>query len=144
MRASFPGAEVEDYEGLNRAMSCHPKDAHILAAAVRANAELIVTFNLSDFPVTSLKPYEIDAVHPDDFLLDQLDLYPERTLSTLHEQSLAYQDPNVTLHELLARLERTGLPRFVERVLKVLSENENPLRATRRARSASSRRAARP
>jgi hypothetical protein len=46
------------------------------AAAVRGNAEVIVTFNVRDFPEPALKPYDILAVHPNDFLLDQLDLYP--------------------------------------------------------------------
>jgi len=41
------------------------------------NAEVVVTFNLDDFPERSLKPFDLTAIHPDDFLLDQLDLSRE-------------------------------------------------------------------
>jgi hypothetical protein len=51
----------------------------VLAAAVRANVEVLVTFNLRDFPAPALEPFDIIAVHPDEFLLDQLDLYPARS-----------------------------------------------------------------
>jgi hypothetical protein len=44
-------------------MTNHPKDRHILAAAVRA--EVIVTLNLRDFPEPVLKPYDISPTHPD-------------------------------------------------------------------------------
>ena len=43
MRRAFPDAMVEDYEPLVAAMTCDPKDRHVLAAAVRANAEILVT-----------------------------------------------------------------------------------------------------
>jgi predicted nucleic acid-binding protein len=67
MSQSFPDAMVVGYESLIEAMGNDPKDRHVLAAAVRANAEVIVTFNLSDFPEPALKPYDIVAVRPDDF-----------------------------------------------------------------------------
>jgi hypothetical protein len=61
MRAAFPLAEEEarGYESLIPAMTNDPKDRHVLAAAaaVRANAELIVTANLKDFPAASVEPY---------------------------------------------------------------------------------------
>lgn len=97
MRETFPGAAVAGYESLIEAMTNDPKDRHVLAAAVRANAEVIVTFNTNDFPEHALKDYEITAVHPDDFLLDQLDLYPGVTLDVLHQQVAAYR------HEAEAR-----------------------------------------
>jgi len=71
---------VTGYDSLIDGMTNDPKDRHVLAAAVRANAEVIVTFNLRDFPEPALKPYDILTVHPDDFLLDQLDLYPGLTI----------------------------------------------------------------
>lgn len=74
MRTAFPDARVTGYESLIPAMTNHPKDRHVLAAAARADAAVIVTANLKDFPAAALEPYQIDAVHPDDFLLDQLEL----------------------------------------------------------------------
>jgi predicted nucleic acid-binding protein len=49
MRRSFPDAEVRGYETLIDAMACDAKDRHVLAAAVRGDAEVLVTFNVKDF-----------------------------------------------------------------------------------------------
>jgi hypothetical protein len=51
-------------------------------------AEVIVTFNIRDFPERALKPYDVMAIHPDDFLLDQLDLYPVSPLISLNSRRL--------------------------------------------------------
>jgi hypothetical protein len=56
MTRSFPDALVTRYESLIDGMTNDPKDRHVLAAAVRANAEVLVTFNISDFPESALKP----------------------------------------------------------------------------------------
>jgi hypothetical protein len=37
-------------------MTTPSNDRHVLVAAVGANAEVIVTFNVADFPETALKP----------------------------------------------------------------------------------------
>jgi predicted nucleic acid-binding protein len=116
MSRSFPDAMVVGYESLIDGMSNDEKDRHVLAAAVRANAEVIVTFNLRDFPEMALKPYDIVAVHPDDFLLDQLDLYPGLTLEVLEQQVGSYRQEPTTVAELLPLLERTGLPQFAAEV----------------------------
>ena len=64
IRRHFPEAWVEGYEGLISAMTNHRKDRHVLAAAVRCNAEVIVTYNRQDFPAISLVPYSITAMGP--------------------------------------------------------------------------------
>src|SRR4051794_5125534 len=46
MTVAFPGASVTEYQGLLRAMTCHRKDRRVLAAAVRGEAQIIVTANL--------------------------------------------------------------------------------------------------
>ena len=112
MRRAFPDAMVEGYEPLIAAMTCDPKDRHVLAAAVRAGAEVLVTFNLVDFPESSTAPYDITAVHPDDFLLDQLDLFPALTLAALHAQSAAYANPIRAVEDVLDQLAKGGVPRF--------------------------------
>ena len=76
MRDHFPDAMVRGYEPLISGMTNDKKDRHVLAAAVRANAEVLVTFNTKDFPDSSVVLYEIEIVEPDGFLLDQLDLFP--------------------------------------------------------------------
>ena len=76
MHTAFPDAEVTGYQSLIDGLTCDPKDRHVLAAAVRADAAAIVTFNIGDFPAASLEPFEIEVIHPDTFLLDQLDLAP--------------------------------------------------------------------
>ncbi len=112
MRAAFPDAEVTGYEDLIDQMSCDPKDRHVLAAAVRANAEVIVTFNLQDFPAESLTDYEVEVVHPDEFLLDQLDLYETLTIQAVIEIASAYESPPMTPLEFLAVIDRAGAPKF--------------------------------
>jgi hypothetical protein len=93
MCETFPDAMVTGYEALVPAMTNDPKGRHVLAAAVRADAAVIVTSNLKDFPASALDPYDLNAVHPDDFLLDQLDLYPAQTLRCVGEQIAAHRNP---------------------------------------------------
>jgi hypothetical protein len=112
MTRTFPDAMVTDYESLIDGMTNDPKDRHVLAAAVRAGAEVIVTFNLGDFSGAALKPYDIEAVSPDDFLLDQLDLYPGPTIHALTQQARAHVREPRTVLGLLVMLERSGVPQF--------------------------------
>ncbi|MDT5039962.1 MAG: hypothetical protein QOE51_947 [Actinoplanes sp.] len=120
MRRSFPDALVTGYESLIDGMTNHPKDRHVLAAAVRANAEVIVTFNLSDFPEPALKPYDIAAIHPDEFLLDELDLYPGVTMDVLRHQAASYRRVPNTVPDIVVLLERTSVPRFAAEVRRHL------------------------
>src|ERR1700712_3135779 len=74
MASAFPHATVTGFEHLVPVMSTDPKDRHVAAAAVRGGAALIVTANTRDFPPEAMARYDIEVVHPDDFLQDQLDL----------------------------------------------------------------------
>jgi predicted nucleic acid-binding protein len=115
MRDTFPDALVTGYEALIPAMTNHEKDRHVLAAAVRADAAVIVTANIKDFSPPALEPYDINAVHPDDFLLDQLDLYPAQTMRCIREQVAACRNPAITVDQLLGTLDRT-VPQFANMV----------------------------
>jgi predicted nucleic acid-binding protein len=120
MTRSFPDANVTGYESLVAAMTNDPKDRHVLAAAVRANAEVVVTFNIGDFPEPALKPYDVLASHPDEFLLDQLDLYPGMTVEVLRQQAASYRREPTTVAGVLVLLERAGVPRFAAEVRRHL------------------------
>ncbi len=120
MRRSFPDALITGYGSLLDRMTNDPKDRHVLAAAVRANAEVIVTFNLADFPERALKPFDITAIHPDEFLLDQLDLYPVLTIEAVRQQAAAYRREPTTIAGVLVRLDRAGVPRFAAELRRQL------------------------
>jgi hypothetical protein len=79
---------------------------------VRGDAEALVTFNTRDFPDTATAVYDITIVHPDDFLLDQLDLYPGAALTALRAQASSYKSPEMDIEDLLGRLASAGVPKF--------------------------------
>lgn len=113
MAAAFPEADVTGYERLIESMTCDEKDRHVLAAAVRANASALVTFNVRDFPPASVGRLDIDIVHPDDFLLDLLDLAPRAVVEALRVQVAQNRRQPLSWTSLLEVLERAGVPRFV-------------------------------
>lgn len=114
MRAAFPNASVTGYETLLNAMTTDPKDRHVAAAAVRGGAAIIVTANTKDFPPEALAPYDVEAVHPDEFLQDQLDLSPEMTHRCLAQQRAEYTRPRFTFSEFYLTLGKT-VPGFAAR-----------------------------
>jgi predicted nucleic acid-binding protein len=117
MRAAFEEAEVDaaEIERLEPAMTNHRKDRHVLAAAVAADSELIVTLDLDDFPPEACEPLGVEATHPDDFLLDLHDLNPEAVRAAL-EQQAADLNPPWPLDELLRALTTAGVPRFADTI----------------------------
>lgn len=120
MRENFEDAELIGYGPLVEAMPNHPKDRHVLAAAVRANASAIVTFNLSDFPTAELEPFAVAAINPDEFLLNQLGLAPGIVISTLYKQVERYQRPPRDVPALLAALKASGVIEFAAEVRRHL------------------------
>jgi hypothetical protein len=125
MRAAFPNAVVEDFANLVDGMTTHPKDRHVAAAAVRGGAALLVTANLKDFPAEALAPYDIEVVHPDEFLMDQLDLDSATTVRCLKEQRAAYTRPQFTFLQFYASLART-VPDFASQARIAENETWNP------------------
>jgi len=102
MRAAFPEALVAGYERLIPAMANHPKDRHVLAAAVRAGADCIVTYNVADFPSASLDPFGIECIPTEEFLRDQHSLEADGFIAILEEA----RDSSRTLADLIASLSK--------------------------------------
>nr|EJI97843.1 hypothetical protein JVH1_4637 [Rhodococcus sp. JVH1] len=121
MRRAFPLAEEESrgYRELIPAMTNDPKDRHVLAAAVRSGAGVIVTATVQDFPPAALVPFDVEAIHPDEFLCDLLDLDPDAVLECMHALVARNMLPPRTVGELLESLERLT-PRFVDTVRALL------------------------
>ncbi len=118
--STFSDANVQSYEYLIDTMTCQQKDRHVLAAAVKAEAEVIVTFNLKDFPPESVKPHRIEVQPPDNFLLNLYDLNPNAVDSELREQAKRNRADPCTITALLDALVKAGVPAFTECVRSTL------------------------
>lgn len=115
MNEAFPDACAMGWEPLEAGLSLpDPDDAHVVAAALRGRADLIVTNNIKDFPQDVLAPLGLETQTADAFLLNQLTLEPDRTMEALASQARAAKRPPLTMEELLTRLDRCGEVHFAE------------------------------
>ena len=128
MREAFDDALVSGWEELEGGLSLPDQDdRHVLAAAIRGGAQAIITANAKDFPADALAPLGLEAVHPDDFLLDQLDLSPPTILQVIREQAAHTRRPPLTPRDLATLLGRAGVPGFADELLRRMA---SPLHGT--------------
>ncbi len=115
MRETFEDACVEGSESveLDHVLP-DPDDHHVVAAAVRGRADAIITANLRDYPIDNLKVFDLAVIHPDDFLLDQLDLAPRLVIDVIREQAQHTRQPRLEPVDLLARLAKCGVEGFAD------------------------------
>ncbi len=114
MNRAVPDALVSGYENLIPTLNLpDPEDRHVLAAAIHAEVELIITFNLKDFPVSILSNYQIEASHPDDFIVQLLQEYPLKVVAALKSQRQRLTRPAQSVEEFLDTLARQGLPKTI-------------------------------
>ena len=107
---AFPDAFVTNYSGLIDGLTLpDPEDRHVLAAAVKTNANIIVTNNIKDFPDEYLASFGLSAKKADDFLTDIIDLNIEKALKAFKEMVLNRRNPDLNEYEVLAILRKRGL-----------------------------------
>ena len=111
MDAAIPDALVRDYESLIEGVTLpDPRDSHVLAAAIKCGAQIIVTANLKDFPQAYLVPYGIEAVHPDEFIEYQFGLNQSTVIACAKRIRARLQNPEKSAEEYLEILSASGLP----------------------------------
>jgi hypothetical protein len=122
MATYFPDARVTGYEQLIGSMTNHPKDRHVLAAAVAGRADTLVTENLKDFPPESAAHLGITVTGQDDFLLGLLELHPDAVLDALRRQSSRYRREPRSVTALLSILAGPGqgCPQFARQCRTLL------------------------
>lgn len=107
-------AIVTEFEGLIPELNLpDPDDRHVLAAAIKGQADTIVTHNLKDFPAKTLSAYNIHAQHPDNFIVRLLENDVSEVLQTMKIHRSKLQNPPKTQEEYLHTLEKQGLTRTV-------------------------------
>lgn len=110
MNASVRDVLIEGYEPLIPTVNLPDEnDRHVVAAAIRAQAQMVVTTNLRDFPSEELSKWNIEAKHPDDFLVDQFHLDAIALHVILQQIADSAHRPPLTFAEVLDGLERCGI-----------------------------------
>lgn len=118
LKEAFPEAMVSGYEHLIERCDNDPKDQHVLACAIHSQSEVIVTFNLRDFPKDKLNPWHIDAQHPQDYLLI---IYSIEPIIVLHKLEAVARKRDCSLEDHLIELGRF-VPAFSQRILEDINE----------------------
>lgn len=112
---SVPDCLIEGYEYLiDRLDLPDPDDRHVLAAAIAGHADAIVTANLKDFPAAVLDQHGVEVQHPDDFIMNQLELRPFEALEVIKQVRLRRRNPPCSVLDLIAMIERSGLPQAAQ------------------------------
>ncbi|KAA0890157.1 putative toxin-antitoxin system toxin component, PIN family [Pusillimonas sp. ANT_WB101] len=124
MDHAIPDALVTGHEPLIAGLMLpDPEDRHVLVAAIRCSASVIVTFNQKDFPNTALAPFGIEAQHPDEFIENLFDLDQAAVISAAQRHRAQLKNPTINIDRYLDVLLRQGLVQTV----KVLSPYQSIL-----------------
>lgn len=122
MARAFPDAAITDWEPLVPTIVVpDPADAHVVAAAIVAGAQIIVTSDQRGF--TSGLPAGLDSRSPDEFLLDALDLTPVTVADAVRAVAArsGRHGPPRTARDIAVHLQRSTTPEFGAAVLEHLT-----------------------
>jgi len=107
---AFPDALVENYEPLIESLTLpDDKDKHVLAAAIKTNANLIVTNNLKHFPKEYISIFGLSAKNADDFFTDIIDLNHEMSIKAFRDLVLNKRNPPLDEYQVLDIFRKNGL-----------------------------------
>ncbi|MFU8861633.1 MAG: PIN domain-containing protein [Cyclonatronaceae bacterium] len=121
MNLAFEDAMVSDYETLITSLSLpDPDDRHVLAAAIVSRSDVIVTMNLRDFDVMELGKYNMDAVHPDTFIVNLIDLDNEKAIKAIQKMVQRRKNPPVGISDLIQRIENNKLSKAAKRFSDIM------------------------
>jgi predicted nucleic acid-binding protein len=112
---------VADYQWLiNHLELPDPNDRHVLAAAIKAKAEVIVTTNLKDFPKSELNKYGVEAQHQDTFITNLIDLQPVQVIEAVEKCHQRRKEPPCSFEEYLMRLQKQELPNTISIIKELI------------------------
>jgi predicted nucleic acid-binding protein len=112
---------IEDYQYLIDDLSLPDQDdRHVFAAAIHSKADLILTFNLKDFPAETLAEYGIEVTHPDEFVSSLLKNDPVKVFTAAERQRKSLRNPPKTREEFLQILRQQGLGETCKGLTKLL------------------------
>lgn len=115
MNTAFPDAQTEGFETyIPQVYLPDSNDRHVVATAIQAQAQYIITFNLKDFPKAELDKWHIKAIHPDMFVAS---LFPKKEFliqQAFENQVKMLKNPPLTTEKVLENLAQNGLQKTVD------------------------------
>ena len=110
MREAVPDCLIVDYEFFIPCIKLPDEnDRHVLAAAIRGNADAIVSLNTKDFPAHVLNKFDIEIQTPDQFVLNQIMLNPPKALTAIKKMRIRWNRPTMTATEMIDLFEKRQL-----------------------------------
>lgn len=120
MNLAFPDSNVDKYSSLISSITLpDPDDRHVVAAAIRSKANVIVTYNIKDFPGSIEDEYDIEIQHPDVFLTNVYDLHPEKAKEAFRKMVKRLKNPPKSYSEVLDSLSKSDLKDTIEKLKDV-------------------------
>jgi predicted nucleic acid-binding protein len=120
MNIAFPDSNVDKYSSLISGLTLpDPNDRHVVVAAIRSKANVIVTYNLKDFPKSIESEYDSEIQHPDEFLCNVYDLHPEKAKEAFVKMAKRLKNPPKSQSEVLETLSKSDLKRIIEKLKDV-------------------------
>lgn len=117
MNLAFPDANVDGFEDLIPSIKIPDKnDRHVVACAIRCNADLIVTFNVKDFPKKELSKYDLEIQKPDELISNLFDINPMLACKAFNKMLKRLKNPKKIKDEVLATLENCGLKESIKKL----------------------------
>jgi predicted nucleic acid-binding protein len=117
MNAVLPAASVVGYEAIIPSVELpDPEDRHVVAAAIAAQASVIVTWNIRDFPSAELRKHGLTKQTPDMFLVALFDQWPDVMVEVTGRARRNLRVSQVSAEEFISALRHQRLVRFVHRI----------------------------
>jgi predicted nucleic acid-binding protein len=121
MNDSFPGANVTQYKSYISSITLPDKDdRHVVAAAIKEKADVIVTFNLNDFPQSVLTPLDVEVIHPDRFTMNVIDLDENTAVQGFRGMVKRLKNPPLSDDDVLSALKKAGIRKGANKLQKLL------------------------
>lgn len=109
----FPEAKTSYDKALEQSLYLpDPADCHVLAAAITARADGILTLNAKDFPHDILATYGLVRHAPDPLLRGFLERHPDPVRQVAEQVHLTAQSLSGTAQDLRKLMKKTRLPRL--------------------------------
>jgi len=121
MREAIPDCLIVDYAPLITSIQLPDEsDRHVLAAAIRGNADAIVSLNTKDFPASVLATFDIEIQTPDQFVLNQIMLNPPKALTAIKKMRERWERPSMLAADMVDLFEKRQLPQTAAHLRDVL------------------------